>query len=101
MNLRKISLVICLFLRPGPLWDSDVIQNVARCEISLSTITIIVFSDHDIRIIRPFIYVRERALDAFACARSLPDFRVPSDVTNSPPDSPAHSDDSGDNNDNG
>nr|XP_021187430.2 uncharacterized protein LOC110374163 isoform X3 [Helicoverpa armigera] len=49
--------------------------------------------DHDIRIIRPFIYVRSRSLAAFACARSLPDFRVPSDVTpHTPP-----SDDGGDN----
>ncbi|CAH0591407.1 unnamed protein product [Chrysodeixis includens] len=47
--------------------------------------------DHDIRIIRPFIYVRARALAAFACARRLPDFR------NTPPDSPTHSD-HGDNN---
>ncbi|XP_053616260.1 uncharacterized protein LOC128678632 isoform X3 [Plodia interpunctella] len=31
--------------------------------------------EHDIRIIRPFIYVRERALAAFARARLLPDFR--------------------------
>ncbi|XP_013148494.1 PREDICTED: uncharacterized protein LOC106111068 [Papilio polytes] len=33
--------------------------------------------DHDLRIIRPFIYVRARALEAFACARALPDFTAP------------------------
>lgn len=45
----------------------------------------------EIRVIRPFIYVRERALEAFVCARGLPDFRV-RDVTNSP----LHSDQSDD-----
>ncbi|KAL4706705.1 hypothetical protein ACJJTC_014460, partial [Scirpophaga incertulas] len=42
--------------------------------------------EHDIRIIRPFIYVRERALEAFGRARMLPDFR------HSPPASPTASD---------
>ncbi|XP_075982286.1 uncharacterized protein LOC142980661 isoform X3 [Anticarsia gemmatalis] len=49
--------------------------------------------DPEIRIIRPFIYVRERALEAFVCARSLPDFRV-RDVSTSPVHSD-HSDDHG------
>ncbi|XP_035443365.2 uncharacterized protein LOC118271388 isoform X1 [Spodoptera frugiperda] len=56
--------------------------------------------DHDIRIIRPFIYVRGRALAAFSCARSLPDFRLAPHSPHSPdspPNSPAHSDDNGDN----
>ncbi|KAH9637486.1 hypothetical protein HF086_010897 [Spodoptera exigua] len=54
-------------------------------------------SDHDIRIIRPFIYVRGRALAAFSCARALPDFRLAPHSPDSPPNSPAHSDDNGDN----
>ncbi|CAB3241490.1 unnamed protein product [Arctia plantaginis] len=45
----------------------------------------------DIRVIRPLIYVRKRALEAFVCARGLPDFR-PRDV----PASPVHSDNSDD-----
>ncbi|KAF9422116.1 hypothetical protein HW555_002137 [Spodoptera exigua] len=53
--------------------------------------------DHDIRIIRPFIYVRGRALAAFSCARALPDFRLAPHSSDSPPNSPAHSDDNGDN----
>ncbi|CAH0664064.1 unnamed protein product [Spodoptera exigua] len=53
--------------------------------------------DHDIRIIRPFIYVRGRALAAFSCARALPDFRLAPHSPDSPPNSPAHSDDNGDN----
>ncbi|XP_028172811.1 uncharacterized protein LOC114361819 isoform X1 [Ostrinia furnacalis] len=48
--------------------------------------------EHDLRIIRPFIYVRARALDAFARARGLPDFRAPPDLDSSPPDSPTSSD---------
>lgn len=47
--------------------------------------------EHDIRIIRPFIYVRSRSLAAFARARMLPDFRG-RDVR-SPPASPTRSDD--------
>ncbi|XP_013191411.2 uncharacterized protein LOC106135602 isoform X2 [Amyelois transitella] len=45
--------------------------------------------EHDIRIIRPFIYVRERALQAFARARMLPDFRA---REQSPPLSPRSED---------
>ncbi|KAM3966077.1 uncharacterized protein ACR2FA_012947 [Aphomia sociella] len=45
--------------------------------------------EHDIRIIRPFIYVRSRWLDEFARARLLPDFR--GRPPPSPP-SPTHSD---------
>ncbi|XP_049878573.1 uncharacterized protein LOC126375626 [Pectinophora gossypiella] len=48
--------------------------------------------EHNIRIIRPFIYVRERMLESFCRQRALPEFRA-----QSPPASPAHSDDSNDN----
>ncbi|KPJ18826.1 tRNA 2-thiocytidine biosynthesis protein TtcA [Papilio machaon] len=37
--------------------------------------------DQDLRIIRPFIYVRARSLEAFACARALPDFTAPAVAT--------------------
>ncbi|KAL0879353.1 hypothetical protein ABMA27_003123 [Loxostege sticticalis] len=47
--------------------------------------------EHDLRIIRPFIYVRARALDAFARARGLPDFRAQHELDASPPDSPTNS----------
>ncbi|XP_037871273.1 uncharacterized protein LOC101744503 isoform X2 [Bombyx mori] len=50
--------------------------------------------EHDLRVIRPFIYVRERALDAFACARALPDFRTVQ--PSSSPESTPPTDDSGD-----
>ncbi|XP_072945436.1 uncharacterized protein [Epargyreus clarus] len=51
--------------------------------------------DHDLRIIRPFIYVRDRSLDAFACARALPEFCARDDKE-SPPDSPASDRSAGD-----
>lgn len=37
-------------------------------------------AEHDLRVIRPFIYVRERDIDAFATARMLPDFRNDSNM---------------------
>ncbi|CAG4937893.1 unnamed protein product [Parnassius apollo] len=45
--------------------------------------------DQDIRIIRPFIYVRARSLEAFGCSRGLPDFTSSELHKCSPPESPA------------
>ncbi|CAH2055879.1 unnamed protein product, partial [Iphiclides podalirius] len=46
--------------------------------------------DQELRIIRPFIYVRARALEAFGCSRGLPDFasQEPHKCGHSPPHSP-------------
>ncbi|CAK1589211.1 unnamed protein product [Parnassius mnemosyne] len=45
--------------------------------------------DQNIRIIRPFIYVRARSLEAFGCSRGLPDFTSSEMHKCSPPASPA------------
>lgn len=48
--------------------------------------------EHNIRIIRPFIYVRARSLEAFAWSRALPHFGHHRDPPDSPPTDDTHTD---------
>ncbi|CAH2088065.1 unnamed protein product [Euphydryas editha] len=48
--------------------------------------------EHNIRIIRPFIYVRARSLEAFAWSRDLPRFGRHCDSPDSPPSGELHTD---------